>query len=52
MDKDHSIDALRRHQDAALRLLAETLGRGAPDNTTLVVLSAEEMTALGMRPAL
>ena len=23
MDKDHSIDALRRHQDAALRLLAQ-----------------------------
>ena len=37
---------------AADRLLAETLGRGAPDNTTLVVLSAEEMTALGIRPAL
>jgi len=37
---------------AADRLLSETLGRGAPDNTTLVVLSAEEMTALGMRPAL
>lgn len=37
---------------AADRLIAETLGRGAPDNTTLVVLSAEEATALGMRPAL
>jgi serine/threonine-protein phosphatase Stp1 len=35
---------------AADRLIAETLERGAPDNTTLVVLSAEEATALGMRP--
>jgi len=37
---------------AADRLIAETLDRGAPDNTTVVVLSAEEMTALGLRPAL
>jgi serine/threonine protein phosphatase PrpC len=37
---------------AADRLIAETLGRGAPDNTTVVVLSAEETTALGLRPAL
>ncbi len=34
------------------RLIAETLECGAPDNTTVVVLSAEEATALGMRPAL
>lgn len=37
---------------AADRLITETLERGAPDNTTIVVLSAEEATALGMRPAL
>lgn len=29
------------------RLIAETLERGAPDNTTLVIVSAEEQTALG-----
>jgi serine/threonine-protein phosphatase Stp1 len=39
-----SIDA------AADRLITETLERGAPDNTTVVVLSAEEKTALGLRP--
>lgn len=39
-----SIDA------AADRLIAETLEGGAPDNTTLVVLSAEEATALGLKP--
>ena len=33
---------------AADQLLAETLQRGAPDNTTLVVLSVEEVTAIGM----
>lgn len=37
---------------AADRLIAETLEGGAPDNTTVVVLSAEEATALGMRPVL
>jgi serine/threonine-protein phosphatase Stp1 len=37
---------------AADRLIAETLERGAPDNTTVVVLSAEETTALELRPAL
>lgn len=35
---------------AAERLIAETLERGAPDNTTVIVLSAEEATALGLRP--
>jgi serine/threonine-protein phosphatase Stp1 len=35
---------------AADLLIAETLDGGAPDNTTVVVLSAEEATALGMRP--
>ena len=35
----------------AERLIGETLDRGAPDNTTVVVLSAEEATALEMRPA-
>lgn len=33
---------------AADRLLAETLERGAPDNTTLVILSVEEVTALDL----
>lgn len=36
---------------AADRLIQEALERGAPDNTTVVVLSAEETTALGLRPA-
>ena len=35
---------------AADTLIAETLEGGAPDNTTVVVLSAEEATALGLRP--
>lgn len=35
---------------AADRLIAETLEAGAPDNTTVVVLSAEEATELGLRP--
>lgn len=34
---------------AADRLIAETLERGAPDNTTVVILSAEEATAIGVR---
>jgi serine/threonine protein phosphatase PrpC len=37
---------------AADLLIAETLEGGAPDNTTVVVLSAEEATALGLRPVL
>jgi len=39
-----SIDA------AADRLIERTLSGGAPDNCTVVVLSAEEMTALGRMP--
>ena len=35
---------------AADRLIAETLEGGAPDNTTVVVLSAEEATALELQP--
>lgn len=30
------------------QMLAETLNRGAPDNTTLVLLSVEEVTAIGV----
>ena len=37
---------------AAERLIAETLEGGAPDNTTVVVVSAEEATALGFQPLL
>ena len=40
-----SIDA------AADRLIEQTLSGGAPDNCTVVVLSAEEMTAIGRLPA-
>jgi serine/threonine protein phosphatase Stp1 len=32
---------------AADKLIAETLARGAPDNTSVIVLSAEEATAIG-----